>query len=104
MSKSGNAVAEDRIILTLYVAGANPSSERAIANIEQIRSRYLGERCHVRVVDVLAQPDVAVAARVMGTPTLVREQPLPERRIIGDLGDFAAVLKAIGASRAGDEN
>ncbi|MBE0690173.1 MAG: circadian clock KaiB family protein [Anaerolineae bacterium] len=99
MSKSGNAIAEDRIILTLYVAGAHPGSERAIANIEQIRSRYLGERCLVRVVDVVARPEAAAAARVMATPTLVREQPLPERRIIGDLADFEAVLKALGASR-----
>jgi len=104
MSNNGNAVVDDSLVLTLYVAGTNPGSARAIANLERIRARYLGERCQVRVVDVLAQPKLAAAARVMGTPTLVREQPLPERRIIGDLADFEAVLKALGAAQHGDED
>lgn len=98
MSKNGDAVAANSLVLTLYVAGSDSASSRAITNLEWIRRHHLGEDCRVRVVDVLAHPDVAVAARVMGTPTLVREQPLPERRIIGDLADFAAVLKALGAA------
>lgn len=83
------------VVLTLYVAGASPRSELAIANIRQIRDAYLGERCIVQVIDVLQRPDQAETARIMATPTLVREQPQPERRIIGDLSDTSTVLRAL---------
>jgi circadian clock protein KaiB len=83
------------VVLTLYVAGASVRSERAIANIQQIRDLHLGERCVVQVVDVLERPEQAESAHIMATPTLVREEPKPERRIIGDLSDTQTVLKTL---------
>ncbi len=90
------------VILTLYIAGASPRSERAIAHIERIRDIYLRERCVLQVIDVLERPDRAEAAGIMATPTLVREQPRPERRIIGDLSDTATVLKALNINTSDD--
>jgi hypothetical protein len=38
----------------------------------------------------------------MATPTLVREQPQPERRVIGDLSDQVTVLKALSIAVNGE--
>lgn len=92
------------ILLTLYIAGSSPRSERAIRNITQIRMSYLGEACDIQIIDVLQVPDQAEKARILATPTLVREQPLPERRIIGDLSDTAQVLKALNIADLNNHN
>ena len=47
------------------------------------------------VVDVLEDPESAETGRVLTTPTLVREQPAPARRITGDLSDLARVADAL---------
>jgi len=85
----------EQVILTLYVAGLNPRSERAINNLRQLEGDYLAGRAVVSIVDVLQRPERAESARIIATPTLVREQPRPERRIIGDLSDKETVLKAL---------
>jgi len=88
-------MADDKIVLALYVAGSTLRSERAIANIHRILSDFLDANCEVRIIDVLEDPESAETARVMATPTLVRETPAPERRIIGDLSDTKAVLRSL---------
>jgi circadian clock protein KaiB len=85
----------DTVILTLYVAGASARSERAIENLRSISEVLLRGRAVVNIIDVLKQPEQAEQAHIMATPTLVREQPPPERRIIGDLSDQETVLKAL---------
>lgn len=89
-------------MLTLYVAGANPRSERAIQNLRQIGDSFFAGRCQIQIVDVLRRPEAAESARIMATPTLVREQPQPERRVIGDLSDQVTVLKALSIAVNGE--
>jgi circadian clock protein KaiB len=88
------------VSLKLYVAGTSARSERAIANLQQIGAAYLQGQALIQVIDVLLDPAQAESARIMATPTLVRDQPPPERRIIGDLSDQATVLKALSIGEA----
>ncbi|MDX2162056.1 MAG: circadian clock KaiB family protein [bacterium] len=91
----------DRVILKLYVAGTTPRSERAIQNIRQIRADFLVENCDILIIDVLEEPQQAEDAKILATPTLVREAPPPQRRIIGDLSDLEKVLWALNLGRGG---
>lgn len=50
------------------------------------------------VIDVLQQPEQARDNKIIATPTLVREFPLPNRRIIGDLSDHQQVLVGLDLS------
>lgn len=85
---------EATLQLRLYVAAGAPNSERALANLKQIREEHLGV-CTVEVVDVFEAPERALADGVLVTPTLLRVSPLPVRRIIGDLGRVESVLGAL---------
>lgn len=79
---------------TLFVAGTTVRSQRAIDSVERI-CREIPDPCEVNVVDVLEQPELAERDGVVATPTLIRTQPEPVRRVIGDLSDLhelAAVL------------
>jgi len=82
-------------VLKLYVTGASPRTERAIANLRHICDSELAGRYTLTIIDVLEEPEAAERDRVLATPTLIKELPLPLRRVIGDLSDHAKVLLAL---------
>ena len=74
-----------KLVLRLYVAGATARSRQAL-----IRARHLCEvdlkgNCELEVIDVYQQPILARDGQIVATPTLIREFPLPARRLIGNL-------------------
>lgn len=92
-----------RVVLKLYVTGQTARTERAISNLRRICDQNLGNRYQLFVIDVLEQPQLAEAEKIVATPTLIRELPLPTRRIIGDLSDAPAVLKGLDIALGEDE-
>ncbi len=78
--------------LKLYITGQTARSLRAIANLQRICDEHLAGRCEMEVIDVLLVPQVAEDEHILATPTVVKERPLPARRIIGDLSDAGKVL------------
>lgn len=80
----------------LYVAGMTPTAERALANLEAICRRYLRDRYTLEVIDVQSDPAAAEAEQIIAIPTVVREQPGPPRRVIGDLSSTDRALAGLG--------
>jgi circadian clock protein KaiB len=56
----------------------------------------LGERARLEVVDLRDRPEVAEQERILATPLLVRTEPLPVRRIVGDLSDPERIVATLG--------
>lgn len=83
-------------LLKLFVAGHSQRSEAAIANLRRICDSKLAGQHELVVIDIVEQPDAANAARILATPTLIKESPLPVRRIIGDLSDRDKVIAGLG--------
>jgi len=79
-------------LLRLYVTGSTPNSLRAIRNLRRICEAHLEGRYELAVVDVYQQPDLAGQAEIVAAPTLVKESPLPVRRLIGDMSNEERVL------------
>jgi circadian clock protein KaiB len=82
-------------VLRLYVAGSTPQSSRAIANIKAICETHLKNRYDLTVVDLYVQQERAKEDQILVAPTLVRQAPLPVRKMIGDLSQTARVLAAL---------
>jgi circadian clock protein KaiB len=86
-----------RYRFTLFVAGDTARSQQAYADLRRICHEHLGETGFaISVVDVTRTPDAAETHRVLTTPTVVKEEPEPRRRITGDLSDAARVLSGLG--------
>jgi circadian clock protein KaiB len=81
--------------LTLFVSGASNLSARAVADARQLCDIHLYGRHHLSVVDVHDDPAAALSSGVFAAPTLVKNRPLPERRIVGDLSHTDKVLLAL---------
>jgi circadian clock protein KaiB len=84
-----------KIKLRLFITGQTPRSQKAIANLRRISEEKYGARYQIVVVDVLEHPDWAEKEKILATPTLIKELPLPIRRVIGDLSDTEKVLIAL---------
>ena len=79
-------------VLHLYVTGMTPRSASAIENLKQVCAQHLEGRYTLEVTDIYQHPQLAHDEQIIAAPTLIKELPLPLRRIIGDLSDREKVL------------
>ena len=87
---------EERYLLCLYVAGVTPRSVAAIQAVQRLCAVQLPGRYTLEVIDVHQQPELARAADIVATPTLVRQAPPPVRRLVGGFSDDARMLSVLG--------
>jgi circadian clock protein KaiB len=85
-----------RYVLTLYVSGATQRSLEAVERVKTTCDAALAGRYRLGVVDIFQQPGRAVRDQVIAVPMLVRERPLPIRRLIGTLSNPQQILQAFG--------
>jgi circadian clock protein KaiB len=78
--------------LRLFVAGTTPRSARAIQNIRAICEANLQGRYDLEVIDIYQHPEQIVPEQIVVIPTLIKELPLPLRKMIGDLSNKEQVL------------
>jgi circadian clock protein KaiB len=97
-NKSSASVSSDEEIkwrLRLYIAGQTVKSIVARTNLKTICEQYMPGRYHVDVIDLLVNPQLARSDQILAIPTLVRELPIPMRKIIGDLSNTERVLMGL---------
>jgi circadian clock protein KaiB len=82
------------VVLRLFVAGMGPRSTRAVADVKRI-CEAIGALCSVQIVDIYQQPEEAAAAQIVAVPTLVRDRPLPQRKVIGAIDDVERVVRGL---------
>ncbi len=85
--------------LRLFVAGEEPNSRQARANLERLCMEYLTGRVEVEIIDVLKDFRAAVAERVLVTPALIVSYPPPRTVVLGNLSDTSRVLAALGIEK-----
>ena len=81
--------------LRLYVSGITPRSTTAIANVKRICEEELPERYDLEIIDIYQQPNRARQDQIVAVPTLVKMDPMPVSRLVGDMSDRRRVLKGL---------
>lgn len=87
--------------LRLYVAGQTPKSLAAMSNLKRICAEHLDGAYTLEVIDLIKNPQLAQGDQILAIPTLVRNLPVPIRKIIGDLSNVDRVL--VGLDLRGQE-
>jgi len=85
----------EKYLLKLYITGQTARSQRAISNLRRICEEDLEGNYELEIIDLLEHPQLAEEQHILATPTVIRELPLPIRRIIGDLSDADKVLRGL---------
>lgn len=89
-----------KYLFRLYVTGESPNCVLAMQNLTELCRKYLPESHRIEVVDLLLEPQRAVADGVFMTPTLIKLAPAPESRLVGSLADVEPILDLIGLKPA----
>jgi circadian clock protein KaiB len=82
-------------VLRLYIAGQSPKSVAAITNARKICDENLPGGYVLDVIDLYQQPHLAQEEQIIALPALIRKQPPPTRRIIGDLSNTERVVQGL---------
>ena len=80
----------------LFVAGDAFNSAQALANLTAMCLAHLPNRHEIEVIDVFREPQLATAAGVFMTPTLLKLAPSPTRRVVGPLSQGRPLLRTLG--------
>ena len=89
----------EKYVLRLYVSGMTERSRRSVLNIKAVCKENLQGKYDLEVVDIHQKPSLAKDEQIVATPTLIRQLPLPLRRIVGDLSDREGVLFGLDIKR-----
>lgn len=79
----------------LYIAGTSLRSSRAIANVRKLCTNLPSGVCDLVVVDILQQPQAAKENQIIVVPTLIKKNPRPIRRFIGDMSNEDEILRIL---------
>jgi circadian clock protein KaiB len=82
----------EQYLLRLYIAGNNHRSQTAIENIRTICDENLVGRYELEIIDIYQDHVKKPTDLVIVAPTLIKELPLPQRRVIGDMTNKEKVL------------
>jgi len=85
-----------KLRLDLFVVGQSTRSLAAVANLRRILDAKMPGQFDLQIIDVLEQPDAAEDANILATPTLLKREPAPSWRLLGDLSETEVVLRRLG--------
>ena len=87
--KRGEEARSDKFKVQLYITGASANSSKAITNLRSFFAAQQLNDIELEIIDVHQNPALAKSENIIALPLLVKKNPLPEARLIGDLSDSA---------------
>jgi circadian clock protein KaiB len=82
--------------LRLYILGTSNKSRAAEENLRRICEHELAGNYELEVIDVLERPEQAEQDRVLATPMLIKLEPAPQQRLVGDMSLTEKVYLGLG--------
>ncbi len=98
---SGNG--RGKYVLKLYISGMTPRSQEALRNLESVCREQLGDNYELEVIDIYQQPELAKKDQIVAMPTLLKQLPVPVRRLIGDLSKKDRIILGLDLAGRGSK-
>ncbi|MFO8064500.1 MAG: circadian clock KaiB family protein [Spirochaetota bacterium] len=105
-SDTGSQMEESQSVfhLRLFITGRTSRSQRAVRNIQEICEQHLPDHYELEVIDVSQQPEKTREYQILAIPTLLKELPLPLRKVVGDLSETEKVLEGLDIRAHGESH
>jgi len=89
----------EKWLLKLYVSGGGWLSARARENLERLCREHVQDRYRIDVIDLAEDPALAREHGIVAVPTVVREAPVPIRKMCGDFSDDERAIYSLQFAR-----
>ncbi len=83
-------------VFRLYTSDRLEQMQAFVDDLREVVEKHFPGCCRIELIDVLSDPEQAAEDRVFVTPTLLKAQPEPVQRVIGDLSEPEEVLAVLG--------
>lgn len=85
-----------KIFFKVYVVGKNSKNYTTISAFKDACAEIIPTSLHeIMIVDLVKNPKEAEKKKILGTPLIIKEFPLPEKRVIGELKDKSKAKSAL---------
>lgn len=85
-----------KIIFRIYIAGPPARNAPAINSFKEVCEQELVQGSFdIQVFNILKDPLVAEKNKILAVPTIIKERPDPEKRVIGDTREPVNALRAL---------
>lgn len=81
--------------LVLYIATHREKSMKAVDVLRKVLETHFKNDYALTVVDVKKYPEEARQDNIFVTPTIVKRQPHPMKKVLGDLSDGEKILDGL---------
>lgn len=81
--------------LKLFISGASRNSTRAINNLQRILQANFAGQYNLQIIDIYQDKSMAEAEQIVALPLLIRKNPRPEQRLIGDMSNEERVISKL---------
>lgn len=80
----------------IYIAGLNPRNKELVATFNRAcAARLPNNHYRVDVVDITKHTAEAEKNKILATPTVIREKPMPQKRTIGEFKEITKAMLAL---------
>ncbi len=84
-----------KYVFRLYLSGRTPRNEKVTADLKNILEDEFKDQYSIEITYATEDPASTGRAKILCTPTLIKELPSPSRRVVGDLTDKEKVLAGL---------
>ncbi|HZY80068.1 MAG TPA: circadian clock KaiB family protein [Cyclobacteriaceae bacterium] len=81
--------------LKLFISGASRNSTRAINNLRRILEANFAGSYNLQIIDLYQDRSLAEKEQIVAVPLLIRKDPKPEQRLIGDMSNEERVISKL---------
>ncbi len=92
LARAAEERAHAKYVLKLYVAGVTQRSRAAIKAVTEAYEEHLKGRYELEIIDVYMRPTLAKGEQILATPTLIKQLPLPLKKVIGNMASQDRLL------------
>jgi circadian clock protein KaiB len=89
-------IADNKLVLQLYVSGMSLKSMEAIGNIKKICSELMEDSFQLEIIDLYKHPELASEQQIVFSPSLIKRLPLPKKTLVGTFSDTEKVIRGLG--------
>jgi circadian clock protein KaiB len=90
---------KEGFVLRLFIAGMSSRSVAAIHSIKTICEQHLEGKYQLEIVDLYRQPARAKKDQIVAAPTLIKQGPLPLKRIVGSMADQDRLMHGLNVKK-----
>ena len=80
----------------LYVTGSGNISQKAIEDLKSVLEEKLKEQYTLKIINVLENPELAIKDKISATPTLVKNEPSKDVKLVGNANKDEMVVAVLG--------